>query len=321
VPTNKQRREAARRHLERQLQRRVETDVKRKKRNLVVTVIASVVVVVVIVVVMVAFINEDKKSKTKAAAGPTTTATVSDTPSASASASTTAAALPQTAGPCGYSQTATTATKSFGYPPDPSPTPTPNRVMSITTNKGPITLDLDASLAPCTVQSIAYLVGKGLYDNTSCFRLVTAGIFVLQCGDPSNDGSGGPGYQVKDENLDKVDYSAVGTVAMANSGPGTDGSQFFIIYKDSSSSLGKDYTEIGKISAGMDIVQQIVAGGSDNANGTGDGKPKVTLTFTKVTVAPPVDGSGTMVTPPPAASSPAASSPAASAPAVSPSGG
>jgi peptidyl-prolyl cis-trans isomerase B (cyclophilin B) len=315
VPTNKQRREAARRHLERQLQRRVETDVKRKKRNLIVTIIASVVVVVVIVVVMVAIIHDDKKSKTAAAAGPTTTATVSDTPTDSAPASTSssaAAPVPQTAGPCGYSQTATTVTKSVGYPPDPSPTPTTNRVMSITTNKGALTMDLDASLAPCTVQSIAYLVGQGLYDNTSCFRLVTSGIFVLQCGDPSNNGTGGPGYQVKDENLDKVDYSAVGTVAMANSGPGTDGSQFFIIYKDSSTSLGKDYTEIGKISAGMDIVQQVVAGGSDDANGTGDGKPKVTLTFTKVTVAPPVTGSGTMVTPAAAATSPAAASPSGS---------
>jgi peptidyl-prolyl cis-trans isomerase B (cyclophilin B) len=317
VPTNKQRREAARRHLERQLQRRVDTDVKRKKRNLIVTIIASIVVVVVIVVVMVAIIHDDKKSKSTAAASGTTTATVSDTPTDSAAASTSAAApLPHTAGPCGYSQTATTATKSYGYPPDPSPTPTTNRVMSITTNKGALTMDLDASLAPCTVQSIAYLVGQGLYDNTSCFRLVTSGIFVLQCGDPSNNGTGGPGYEVKDENLDKVDYSTVGTVAMANSGPGTDGSQFFIIYKDSSSSLGKDYTEIGKISAGMDIVQQVVAGGSDNSNGTGDGKPKVTLTFTKVTVTPPVTGSGTMVTPAAAASSPAAA-PASATPSAS----
>jgi len=261
------------------------------------------VVVVVVVVVTVMLVNDDKKPKAAASATPTTTPTTSASDTASAAPSSSAPALPQTAGPCGYTQTATTVTKSVGYPPDPNPTPTANRVVTITTNKGPMTLSLDAAMAPCTVQSIAYLVGKGLYDNTSCFRLVTSGIFVLQCGDPSNNGTGGPGYQVKDENLTKVDYSVVGTVAMANSGPGTDGSQFFIIYKDSSSSLGKDYTEIGKITAGMDIVQSVVAGGSDDANGTGDGKPKTTLTFTKVTVAPPVEGSGTMVTPAPAASS------------------
>ncbi len=132
--------------------------------------------------------------------------------------------------------------------------------MSITTNKGPITMTLDAAIAPCTVQSIAYLANKGYFDNTSCFRLVTSGIFVLQCGDPANAGTGGPGYQIKDENLDKADYSVVGTVAMANAGAGTDGSQFFIIYKDSSS-LPKAYTVIGHITAGMDIVQAVAAGG------------------------------------------------------------
>jgi peptidyl-prolyl cis-trans isomerase B (cyclophilin B) len=313
VPTNKQRREAARRHLERQLQRRIETDVKRKQRNLIVTIISSIVVVVVVVLVAIFIVNDNKK--TKSAATPTASA------SPSASASTPAAALPHTSGPCGYSQTAQPGVKDVGYPPDPSPTPTVNRTMTITSSKGPITITLDATLAPCTVQSITYLAGKGYYDNTSCFRLVTSGIFVLQCGDAANDGTGSPGYQVKDENLDKVDYSQVGTVAMANGGPGTDGSQFFIIYKDSSASLGKSYTQVGKVSTGMDLVQQVAAGGADDSNSTGDGKPKIPITFTKVTVAPPVDGSGTMVTPAPTApvaSTPAASTPAATSPASAP---
>ena len=77
-----------------------------------------------------------------------------------------------------------------------------------------------------------------------------------------------PGLQIKDENLDKVDYSVVGTVAMANAGPGTDGSQFFIIYKDSSAGLGKDYTEIGTITTGMDIVQKVAAGRRDRRRRT-----------------------------------------------------
>jgi peptidyl-prolyl cis-trans isomerase B (cyclophilin B) len=310
VPTNKQRREAARRHLERQLQRRIETDVKRKRRNLVLTIVGSIVVVVVIVVAMVALVHDDKKSTASAAASSSAPDTSSASPTASAS--TTAAPQPQTAGPCGYTQTATPATKDVGFPPDPNPTPTTNRVMSITTNKGPITMTLNAAIAPCTVQSLTYLANKGYYDNTNCFRLVTSGIFVLQCGDPANAGTGGPGYESKDENLTQADYSVPGTVAMANAGAGTDGSQFFIIYKDSSTSLGKDYTEVGTISAGMDIVQQIAAGGEDDSNGAGDGKPKVTLTFTKVTVAPPVTGSGTMVTPVPTA--PVASSSVAATP-------
>ena len=104
-------------------------------------------------------------------------------------------------------------------------------------------------------------------------------------------GSGGPGYESKDENLTKADYSAVGTVAMANGGPGTDGSQFFIIWKDSSS-LPKSYTEIGHVAAGMDVVQKVATAGSDNANGTGDGAPKLPITLTTVTATPPVTGTG-----------------------------
>jgi peptidyl-prolyl cis-trans isomerase B (cyclophilin B) len=319
VPTNKQRREAARRHLERQLQRRVETDAKHKRRNLIITIVSSILVVVVIVVVSVALVNDDKKSKSSAASTPSATDSATDTSSAAASSS--SAPQPQTSGPCGYTQTTAPATKDVGFPPDPSPTPTTDRTMSLTTSEGAITMSLDATLAPCTVQSIAYLAGKGFYDNTHCFRLVTSGIYVLQCGDPANDGSGGPGYEVKDENLAKVDYSVVGTVAMANAGAGTDGSQFFIIYKDSSTGLGKDYTEIGHITTGMDVIQKVAAGGETDASSTapGDGTPKITLTFTTVTVAPPVVGSSTMVTPSPSAAA-SVSAPASSTPAASPSG-
>lgn len=320
MPTNKQRREAARRHLERQLQRRQETDVKRKRRNTIITVICSVLVVLVVVAVLIAIIDDNKKSSS-AAAGSTSSAAATDTGTApdTATASTSAAPMPQTAGPCGYTQAGPT-TKNVGFPPDPKPTPTGNRTVIFTTNKGPVTLTLDGAMAPCTVQSIAYLVGKGLYNNTSCFRLVTAGIYVLQCGDPANTGSGGPGYEIKDENLDKVDYSVVGTVAMANAGPGTDGSQFFIIYKDSSASLGKSYTEIGHITAGMDLIQAVAAGGetdSDPSN-PGDGKPKLPLTILKATVTPPVVGSGTMVTPAGAAETSPAVSGAPSSSAANP---
>jgi peptidyl-prolyl cis-trans isomerase B (cyclophilin B) len=308
VPTNKQRREAARRHLERQLQRRVETDVKRKRRNLIITIVASVLVVVVIVLAMVALIGDDKK-KTPAAAA-STTAPASATDTASAAPSSSSPPQPATTGPCGYTQTTTPATKDVGFPPDPTPTPTTNRTMTISTNQGSVAITLDATLAPCTVQSIAYLAGKSYYDNTDCFRLVTSGIYVLQCGDAANDGSGGPGYEIKDENLDKVDYSVVGTVAMANAGPGTNGSQFFIIYKDSSTGLGKDYTEIGHVTTGMDIVQKVAAGGETDTSSSspGDGAPKIKFTFTKVVVTPPVTGSGTVVTPSPTAAASATTS-------------
>ena len=104
---------------------------------------------------------------------------------------------------------------------------------------------------------------------------------MLQCGDPSGTGSGGPGYQFQDENLTGATYPA-GTIAMANAGPGTNGSQFFICFKDSP--LPASYTPWGKITSGMDVVTKIAAAGEDDSNGAGDGKPKQTVTIKSVTI-------------------------------------
>jgi peptidyl-prolyl cis-trans isomerase B (cyclophilin B) len=245
------------------------------------------------------------------------------TPAAAAASSSAAApATAATDGPCKYTASrqagANPNLKDVGVPPDPNPTPTDNRTMSLATNRGAITIQMNGALAPCNVQSLSYLAGKGFYNNSSCHRLVTAGIYVLQCGDPSGTGSGGPTYDVKDENLDKATYTT-GVVAMANSGANTNSSQFFIMFKDSTS-LPKNYTQIGTVTAGMDIIQAVAAGGEDDSNGQGDGKPKLPLTFTSVTVQPPVTGSGTLV--PPAGSGAATPSgsaaPAGSAPASAP---
>ncbi len=303
MPTNKQRREASRRHLERQLQRRQQEAARRKQRTVIATVVGIVAVLAVIGVVIAVSGGSGKKS-------PSASGSSSASASASPSASTAAA---KTAGPCGYTQSGT-PTKDVGVPPDPAPTPTTTRVVSVTTSQGAMTFTLDGAAAPCNVQSIAFLATQGYYDNSPCHRLVTSGIYVLQCGDPSGTGSGGPGYTVNDENLTAADYTQVGTIAMANSGANTNGSQFFIIWKDSST-LPKSYTVIGKVTAGIDVVQKVAAAGDDGSNGTGDGKPKLAITITKMTVAPPVTGTGTFVTPSPTA--PATSSPAASTPAAS----
>ena len=157
--------------------------------------------------------------------------------------------------------------------------------ISFTTNQGEIVIETTPSLAPLTVNAIAALAQKNYFDNTICHRLTTEGIYVLQCGDPTGTGTGGPGFNIPDENLPEAvenNYPA-GTVAMANAGPGTSGSQFFFVYQDTT--LGPDYTIWGSITSGLDILQTIasagvVDGGADGAPATG-----VTIESTKVTIS------------------------------------
>ena len=157
--------------------------------------------------------------------------------------------------------------------------------ISFTTNQGEIVIETTPSLAPLTVNAIAALAQKNYFDNTICHRLTTEGIFVLQCGDPTGTGTGGPGFNIPDENLPEAvenNYPA-GTVAMANAGPGTSGSQFFLVYQDTT--LGPDYTIWGSITSGLDILKTIasagvVGGGADGTPATG-----VTIESTKVTIS------------------------------------
>jgi peptidyl-prolyl cis-trans isomerase B (cyclophilin B) len=162
--------------------------------------------------------------------------------------------------------------------------------VTLKTNRGDIVFTADGTAAPYTVYSFAYLAEKQYFDNTTCHRLTTSGIYVLQCGDPTGTGSGGPGYSFQDENLASlgapgaggaVTYQA-GTVAMANSGPDTNGSQFFLVYKDSP--IAPDYTPFGTITQGLDILQQIARSGTDDRYGSGDGAPKQPVQLESVTV-------------------------------------
>jgi peptidyl-prolyl cis-trans isomerase B (cyclophilin B) len=149
-----------------------------------------------------------------------------------------------------------------------------NRTFTLKTNCGDIQIEADGVNAPLTVVSMTYLANKGFFDKSPCHRLTTQGIFVLQCGDPSGTGSGGPAYTAPDENLPKGvgNIYPAGSVAMANSGPGTNGSQFFIVYDDNSR-LGPNYTLWGRVIKGLEIVKAVAALGSNNSNGPGDGAP------------------------------------------------
>ncbi|TDD91350.1 serine/threonine protein kinase [Actinomadura rubrisoli] len=149
---------------------------------------------------------------------------------------------------------------------------------TVKTNLGTLRLDLDAEKAPCTVNSMVYLAGRKFYDNTPCHRLTSGGLKVLQCGDPIGTGAGGPSYQYADENTSGARYTR-GIVAMANAGPDTNGSQFFIVYGDSP--LGPDYTIFGRVTSGMELVDKVAKAGSGDENGQGDGKPKQRIAVTE----------------------------------------
>jgi len=143
-----------------------------------------------------------------------------------------------------------------------------------------------------------HLAEAGYFNNTQCHRLLTSGIYVLQCGDPyatastkltcsstSKIGTGIPGYEFASENLTGAKYPA-GTVAMANEGSAdTNGSQFFIVYKDSSSGLGTSYTPFATVSSGLDIVQNVAKGGTScTYPQAGGGVPKEKVIIDSVTI-------------------------------------
>lgn len=148
------------------------------------------------------------------------------------------------------------------------------------TSVGDIPMTLDAERTPCTVGSFVSLAQQGYFDDSVCHRLTTSGIFVLQCGDPSGTGRGGPGYRYADE-VDGTETYPAGTVAMANAGPDTNGSQFFLVYDDSP--LPAKYTVFGHLDeAGLAVVREVAAAGAEG--GAADGAPATSVTITGVTL-------------------------------------
>ena len=211
---------------------------------------------------------------------------------ASASASSSASAVAEPAHHCSYTTT------GAGKPSMPTASPDYNAgyTATINTNLGKIGITLLNSKATCTVNSFAHLAATNFFNNTQCWRVDNSnGIYMLQCGDPtatanaklscssSTLGSGGPGYQFADENLKGATYPA-GTVAMANGGANTNGSQFFLVFKNTS--LSPSYTPFGKITSGLDILQKVAKAGTSCSlsASVGGGVPKEKVIINSVTV-------------------------------------
>ena len=149
--------------------------------------------------------------------------------------------------------------------------------LTLKTNCGDVVIALDPK-APFTVTQISALVRAGYYNKTLCHREAVSGFYMLQCGDPTGTGSGDPGFSYGDENLPtgkSLGYPA-GTVAMANSGPNTNGSQFFLVFGDSPN-LGPAYTVWGKITKGIDVLKFIATKGVKDPSGIGEPKIKVAI--------------------------------------------
>ena len=155
----------------------------------------------------------------------------------------------------------------------------------MTTDQGVVAWSLATEKAPCASGSFVSLAAQKFFDGTPCHRLTTEGIFVLQCGDPTGTGSGGPGYQYAEENLTGATYPR-GTIAMAkSSAAGSTGSQFFLVYKDSS--LPPQYTPVGTITAGLDVLDKVAAGGATPADATtGNTAPKIKVNIATLATAP-----------------------------------
>ena len=160
-------------------------------------------------------------------------------------------------------------------PPPSTGVPTSGKISyALAMTNGTVKITLDWAKAPCTVNSFVSLADQGYFDHTKCHRLADSGIFILQCGDPTGTGKGGPGYEFANE-TDGTETYTEGAVAMANGGPGSNGSQFFLVWADSTSlNKKRNFTIFGRMGkASRDVVASMAAEGQDGSNPDGTGRP------------------------------------------------
>ena len=276
MPTEKQRRQAAQRHLQKQLERRAEQTARRRRTLGIGATVVSVLVVVGAVLLLTGAFSGDDAADGDSAAAPSSGAPA-DRTNADGTAN------------CSYTpdESGNPNLTDVGTPPDPGSTPTTGTsTLLMSTGQGDITLTLDRAKAPCAAASFSYLAAEKFFDGSPCHRMVNGESFgVLQCGDPSGTGQGGPTYKYAEEVTAETTYPR-GTIAMAKSGaPNTTGSQFFLVFADAE--LPPDYTVVGTVDeAGLAVLDQIAAAGNDGSlePSPGGGKPNVPVVIESMTV-------------------------------------
>jgi peptidyl-prolyl cis-trans isomerase B (cyclophilin B) len=279
-PSSREReREYARRRYEKWATKQAEREQQRRRQRRS-TLAAIAAVVGVLVVVFGAVILTRGSGDPGPAAAPTASpsAQPGSSPAASASAAPNPCPAPTVSAPATPAQYQDVPPKSLAQ----------GKAWKLTlaTTCGTITAQLDGAEAPQATASAIFLAQKGFWSGTPCHRLTTGGIFVLQCGDPTGSGTGGPGYSFGPvENAPADGVYPPGTLAMARStSPDSNGSQFFVVYKETRLPTdGGGYTVFGRITSGLDVVTKVAAGGSEPA---GDGAPVRRISIVSATVAP-----------------------------------
>ena len=253
MSSRKREREAARRRHERYLQHRAVLREKQRRRRQVAGAVLAVALTVLAVAFAVAFLGDDEDVVADPGA-----VTATDAPGDAA---------------------AETATYTL---PDPAVAEGRTWTGTIRTDVGDIGIELDGAAAPQAVASFVSLAQQGYFDGTSCHRLVTGGIKVLQCGDPTGTGQGGPGYSFGPvENAPADDVYPAGTIAMARvpEDPQSMGSQFFLVYEDSTipADSAGGYTVMGRVTSGLDVITAVADAGVQG--GGSDGPPVTGVTI------------------------------------------
>jgi len=260
VGTAKRERKKANRaaKIEREIRRDRASAVKRKGLRWGGLIGGGIALVVVIAAIGGAFSSDDTPAADDAAVTTTTEATTTDCPPADGSAE---------------------KQQTFDGPPADCLTPGATYTAEIVTNKGTVVVELDAEKAPLTVNNFVTLARYHYFDDTECHRIIPG--FMAQCGDPTASGSGGPGYRFADELPEAGEYQ-IGSVAMANSGPDTNGSQFFIITGQQGVNLPPNYTLFGQVIEGLDdTLPALDAAGNPESNGV---PPLEQVTIESVTI-------------------------------------
>ena len=273
----KRERQLARERYERQQAKRVAARVRKRRWQQVTAVVVAVLLVIGGVAGLAALLGDDDDSTV--GAEPTPSASASPTVSESASASPSASA-----GGCTYAPSQGEAAKDVGVPTFDAASAKKPFTATMQTSQGEVTIAMAAAEAPCTTNSFRHLATEKYYDDTSCHRLTTDGLFVLQCGDPTGTGGGGPGYQFGVENAPKDGVFPAGSVAMARSmDPNSNGSQFFIVYKDTQlPTEGGGYSIFGTVAEGLDVITKVAEAGVEG--GGSDGKPAQAVTIESVQI-------------------------------------